>query len=118
MARNQRGSCLSCRESRNGRPIMRILGDKATNVGRLSFRPASSALRSWAGGCPGVRVRTFGSPRAPLSRSELLLLMQRLAFGGIPSFLAASLSPSIWLKRLQSDRSPLCSGSPPTGAHC
>ena len=43
-------------------------------------------------------------------------MMQRLAFGGIPSFFAAPLSPSSRLKRLQSVLSARYSGFRPTGA--
>jgi hypothetical protein len=66
---------------------------------------------------PGPSVsgsRSFGH----FLRSELVLIMNRLACGGIPSFFAAPLSPSSRLKRLQSVLSARCSGFRPTGAPC
>ena len=82
----------------------------AAFVSPCSF-PRSEAGRSAA---LASESRTFGSRRA----RKLLSMMQRLAFGGIPSFFAAPLSPSRRLKRLQSVLSPLCSGFRPTEAHC
>jgi hypothetical protein len=76
--------------------------------------PRSKAVRSAA------LASESGSlvPSLALSRSEVVLMMQRLAYGGIPSFFAAPRSPSSMLKRLQSVRSALCRGFQPTGAPC
>jgi hypothetical protein len=61
---------------------MRIPGDRATNVGGR-FRFALLVPRCEAGRSAALasESRTFGSPRA----RKLLSMMQRLAFGGIPS---------------------------------
>jgi hypothetical protein len=111
MARNQRGQLPVMSRKQEWQTDHADSGRQGYECGwRLSFRPARSALRSWTVGCLGVRVPDLRLP----SRSELLSMMQRLVFGGIPSFFAAPFSPSRRLKRLQSVLSPLCSDFRPT----